>query len=101
MQTRAGIRLPIGMVSHSNVFAAVAIFSLALTHRSLSPGILSTDGNAESLTSPLHWMVLPMIFNKLLSHDWGREKMATAFFTISRSGSHSFEFTFEAAVLFL
>jgi hypothetical protein len=85
MHPWAPIPTAVGMVSHLNVLGKLTIFSLMVTHRAFAPGVVPTQRHVEGLTEQAHRILLPMVFDELKPHGWLREKMATAFFNMSRS----------------
>src|SRR6266566_3888078 len=85
MHARTTIHPSIGMISRLNMLGKLAIFSLMLTHRTLPPGIIATDRHVKCLAEQAHRILLPMVFDELKPYGWLREKMAIAFFNISRS----------------
>lgn len=85
MHSRTPIDPSIGMVRRLNAFGEVAIFSLVVTHRALAPDVIPTHRHVERFTEQAHQILLPMVFDELKPYGWLREKMATAFFNMSRS----------------
>lgn len=58
---------------------------LLLTHRAVLPGILSADRHFERLAEQADRILLSILFDELVPHSWFCEKMASAFFKMSRS----------------
>jgi hypothetical protein len=58
---------------------------LLLTHRRFPPGIRPPYRDVECLAEQAYRILLPMIFDELVPHNWLCEKMAKAFFQRSRS----------------
>src|SRR2546423_5772862 len=85
MHSRTTIDPSISMVRRLNAEGSVAIFPLVLTHRRLAPGVIPTHRYVERLTEQAHRILLPMVFDELKPYGCLREKMATAFFNMSRS----------------
>src|SRR5258708_14323505 len=78
MHSRTAIYPSIGMISHLNAFGELAIFSLVLTHRALPPGVIPTHRYVKRLAEQADGILLPMVFDEVISHIWFCEKMATA-----------------------
>jgi hypothetical protein len=85
VDARTALHLSVSLVHRLNAVGKLAIFSLMLTHRTPSPGVIPTDRHVKCLAEQAHRRLLPVVFDESKPYGWLREKMATAFFTISRS----------------
>ncbi len=57
----------------------------SFTGTALFPSVVSTDGNLKHSTHQFHRILLAMVGDEIVLHNWLREKMLTAFFKMSRS----------------
>jgi hypothetical protein len=58
---------------------------LSLADRPDTPGVVSAMGNPEHPTHQAHWILITLSLTKLEFHRFVCEKMAMAFFKMSRS----------------
>ena len=85
MQARAAVSALMSAKFLSNLFYELGIFSLALRDRTLAPGVKATFRYAEHSAHDDNGEFLLVLFNKLIFYLDSREKMPTAFFSMSRS----------------
>ncbi len=79
MQARAAVSALMSAKFLSNFFCELGIFSLALTDRTLAPGVKATFRDTEHAAHDDNGKFLLMLVNKLIVHLDSREKMPTAF----------------------
>src|SRR5215467_7160214 len=85
MQSRTAVDLPIGSVGGLNLFSELAVRSHVLTHRTFAPIRVPTHRDLQGFAEHTHRIFLPMFFDELVPHSWPCVKIATGFFSISRS----------------
>src|SRR5213080_769340 len=85
MNPWAPIDLPTGMVDLLNMLCELAIFLAMLTHWTLLPGVVATQRDTQCATEHADRILLSILLNDLVPHNWPCEKMDTVFFRISRS----------------
>src|ERR1700736_5624400 len=85
MDAWASIDAAMRMENAMNLFGQFAIFSLVGTGFTLKRVIVATDGNQKHTAHATYRIELGMFFDEGIAQLWAREKMASAFFRMSRS----------------
>lgn len=85
MHTGTPIHLPVLVKDPVDLFGQVAIFSLVGTRFSGAPLIIPTDTDSKRSAQRADRILLAVLGDEWITQSWLREKMAKAFFRMSRS----------------
>jgi hypothetical protein len=85
MHPWTAIHLAIGLENDFHVFDKVGIFSAVSAGRALTPGIVPAHRHREDSAHECNWILVPVLYNELISHCFSREKMPRASDNISES----------------
>ena len=67
------------MVDLLNMLCELAIFLAMLTHWTLLPGVVATQRDTQCATEHADRILLSILLNDLVPHNWPCEKMDTVF----------------------
>ena len=81
----AAIGLVVITMDDLDLLQELSIRHLSLAGRPGVPGVVATARHLQHLAHAIHWQLTSILFDELESHLFGCEKMATAFFRMSRS----------------